>query len=147
MSVYTYQEDISISYLRAICAEAKVNFSLLQRDADSKDAVLSKKVTTSSGFQVNADLYVQLKSTYSNNEYRINGDDITYNLKANNYNDLCAKNTYNIILALMILPNANNWIKQDHEELKIFKSMYWCSLSGQPPHNEHKHRINNTVKK
>ncbi len=133
MGIYTYQEDISISYLRAVCAEAKVDFTLRQRDSDSKDVTLSKKITTSSGLNVFVDLNVQLKSTYSSSEYSVSGNNIIYKLKAKNYNELCAKTTTDIVLALLILPNADNWIAQNHDELKISKSMYWCSLSGKTP--------------
>lgn len=133
MNENLYEEDLSISYLRAIAAKAQIVFELRNRDVNSKDANLTKTITTPYG-QFDAELNVQLKSTYSKSLYTDNGHEIVYTLKAKNYNDLCRKTTTPIILCLLILPeNKDEWVEQTSEDLTLRRCMYWLSLKGRLP--------------
>lgn len=125
-----FEEDLSISYLRAVAAKAEVVFDLKHRDVNSKDANLSKSIIID-GERFEADLNVQLKSTYSKSLYSDDGKTITYSLKAKNYNDLCRKTTTPIILCLLILPeDKEQWVMQTLDELTMKHCMYWLSLQG-----------------
>lgn len=125
-----FEEDLSISYLRAVAAQAQVVFDLKHRDVNSKDAELSKTIETKDG-PFPADLHVQLKSTYSS--YVDLGAEISYPLKIKNYNDLRRKTTTPIILCLLILPQDKTaWVTQTPDELILRHCMYWISLKGYP---------------
>ena len=125
-----FEEDLSISYLRAIAAQAQITFELRNRDDDGRDAELSK-ITQVNGAPFNAEFSVQLKATYSKSAYKQSDDFIKYRLKAKNYNDLCRRGTKSIILGLLILPsNVSNWVSQSAEKLILQKCMYWISLRG-----------------
>ncbi len=131
-----FEEDLSISYLRAIAAQAKVTFQLNNRDEDGKDVDLKQIVETNEGLKFNAEICVQLKATCSKNCYSENDSEITYSLKAKNYNDLCMKGTNSIILCLLILPeDCKDWVKQSPDDLILKKSMYWFSPTDKTPTN------------
>lgn len=127
-----FEEDLSISYLRAVAAKAEVIFELRRSDVNSKDANLTKSIMTDAGL-FDSELNVQLKSTYSKALYTDDGKTITYSLKVKNYNDLCRKTTTPIILGLLILPEEKDqWVTQTPDELTLKHCMYWLSLQGQP---------------
>lgn len=127
-----FEEDLSISYLRAVAAKAEVVFELRHRDVNSKDANLTKSIMTDDGL-FDSELNVQLKSTYSKALYTDDGETITYSLKVKNYNDLCKKTTTPIILCLLILPEEQEqWVTQTPDELTLRHCMYWMSLQGMP---------------
>ena len=128
-----FEEAISISYLRAIAAQAEITFELRDRDEDGKDADLSKLTTNDDGDPFNAEFSVQLKATCSPKTYSETDTTIKYALKAKNYNDLCKKGTNIIILALLVLPeDKSEWVTQSWEELVLKKCMYWASFVGKP---------------
>ena len=131
MNEKIFEEDLSISYLRAIAAKAQVEVEVKRRDSSSKDVELSKEVTTDAGNQFIVNLYVQLKTTYSRHEYKEKDDIIKYKLKSKNYNDLCKPSTNLTILALLILPKDKaEWVIQTEEELKVKHCMYWLYLKN-----------------
>lgn len=131
MNPQDFKEDLSISYLRAIAAQAGVTFELRRKDGDSKDVDLCKNVMTNSGDSFNAEFSVQLKATCSSSVYTENEDTIKYNLKVKNYNDLCKKGTKEIILCLLVLPdNSDEWVTQSANDLVLKRCMYWYSLKG-----------------
>ncbi len=133
MNEKIFEEDLSISYLRAIAAKAEVEFELKRRDVESKDANLSKLIKMPEG-EFEAELNVQLKTTCSKSQYSESDTEITYALKSKNYNDLCRSTTTPIILCLLILPEIkNDWVIQTKEKITMQKCMYWISLKGLQP--------------
>lgn len=133
MNSKIFEEDLSVSYLRAIAAQAEVDFNLNRTDTESRDANLSKIITVGNN-EFNAELNVQLKATYSKSQYQDNGNSIVYKLKSKNYNDLCRVTTTPIILCLLILPeDKNEWVTQTANDLTLRYCMYWLSLKGNVP--------------
>lgn len=65
MNEKLFEEDLSISYLRAIAAQAQVTFELNHRDEDSKDIDLKKQTFNDSGEPFIVEFSVQLKATYN----------------------------------------------------------------------------------
>lgn len=87
MNEKLFEEDLSISYLRAIAAQAQVTFELNHRDEDSKDVDLKQQTVNDSGEPFNVEFSVQLKATYTlDDEKRIeSGDgDIVCELRIDN---------------------------------------------------------------
>jgi hypothetical protein len=114
------KEDISISYISALCAYAGVAYEINRHDEDSTDGILKKRILLDENRKFDAELRVQLKCTSSPSQYTDNGDSITYKLKVKNYNDLCMSSTTPIILGLLVLPeDEKEWIKWSSEELLI----------------------------
>ena len=131
MNEKLFEEDLSISYLRAVAAQAQVTFELRHRDENSIDVHLSKQTTTEDGNEFYAMFNVQLKATFSG--YIETDTTIHYPLNVKNYNDLRRPASNSIILCLLILPDdCSNWISQTPEELCLKKCMYWLSLKDYP---------------
>lgn len=84
MNVQDFKEDLSISYLRAIAAQAKVTLDVNRRDGDSKDVDLRKQTVTDTGEPFVAEFSVQLKATSSKSMYSETTDSIKYQLPAKN---------------------------------------------------------------
>lgn len=132
MNEKLFEEDLSISYLRAIAAQAQVTFELNHRDEDSKDVDLKQQTVNDAGEPFNVEFSVQLKAT-KRIDYETD-DIIKYSLKVKNYNDLCQKGTTDIILCLLVLPeDSSTWVYQTPEELILKRCMYWVSLKGKSP--------------
>jgi len=125
------KEELSINYIATVAAIAGIDYDIIRHDGDSTDGLLKKQMFPSSGGRFNASLRVQLKCTSSPSQYSDNGKLISYQLKAKNYNDLCAPATTPAILGLLVLPeNEDEWIRWNSEELMIKGCMYWLSLSN-----------------
>ena len=125
------KEELSISYLNALCACAGIDMEQMKHDDDSRDVMIKALITRNDGAPIHTSLQIQLKST-SQNLIVTNGL-IHYPLKIKNYNDLKADTTVPIILALLILPEKeNDWLKHTIDELIIRKCMYWIDLSKCP---------------
>lgn len=131
MQATKVKEDISISYISALCAYAGIAYEIVRHDEDSTDGILRKRVLLDENRKFDAELRIQLKCTSSTSQYTDNGDTLTYKLKVKNYNDLCLPSTTPIMLGLLILPeNEDLWIDCTEEELLIRGCMYWAEFSG-----------------
>lgn len=120
------KEDLSISYITAVSANAGIAFDIQRHDDDSTDGILKKKIQLENGGNYLAMLRVQLKATSSKSQYKEYEDEITYRLKVKNYNELCEKGSSLIILALLILPeDEEKWVKWSAKELLMKGTMYW----------------------
>ena len=126
------KEELSISYLNALCAYASIDLTKMSHDDDSRDVEIKKWVDLADGQRMLSSLHIQLKSTSS--ELHEDNENISYSLKIKNYNDLIAPSITPIILALFILPkDENEWLKHTVDELVIKKCMYWIDLSKCEP--------------
>ena len=111
MTDATRKEDISISYISAVCAYAGIDYETVRHDGDSTDAMIKKTVTLENGRKFTPELRIQLKCTSSPGQYADKGEYLTYRLKVKNYNDLCMEGTTEIILALLVLPeDESEWL-------------------------------------
>ncbi|WP_446898855.1 DUF4365 domain-containing protein [Clostridium sp. LBM24168] len=144
MEISQIKEELSINYIATVAAIAGIDYDIIRHDEDSTDGLLKKQMFPSNGGIFCASLRVQLKCTSSHSQYSDDGDTISYQLKAKNYNDLCAPGTIPIILGLLIIPeNEKEWTKWSKEELMIKGCMYWLSLAGK---DETANKANVTVK-
>lgn len=125
----TQKEDLSYSYIAAVCATAGIDFERVNHDHDSTDAILKQTVKLPDGSHFIAEMRVQLKSTSSSNLLQERQNSITYRLKAKNYNDLIKKGSSPAFLMLLVLPtDQNEWIHWTIDELAIRKCMYWLHI-------------------
>lgn len=136
MDIETIKEELSITYLHAICTKEGIDFELPRHDEDSTDAIIKRKVTLTNGSEYESLIRVQLKATSSRSQYSEDETTIRYKLKIKNYNDLCRNSTTPIILALLILPeNQEEWIQWTEETLLLKGRMYWASFRGEAASN------------
>lgn len=132
MQITQMKEDISISYISALCAYSGIAYDIIRHDDDSTDGILRKQIMLDGGRKYNAELRIQLKCTSSPSQYVDHGKTITYKLKVKNYNDLCSPSTTPIVLGLLVLPESQEqWVKWSTEELLLKGCMYWASFSGE----------------
>lgn len=125
------KEDISISYISAICAAAGIAYEIVRHDEDSTDGLFKKAIPLVDGMIFDAQLRIQLKCTSSPSQYKDFGTWISYRLKKKNYDDLRRNGTCPIILGVLILDGGpEQWIHWSEEELMIHGCMYWKNLSG-----------------
>lgn len=125
------KEELSINYIATVAAIGGIDYEINRHDGDSTDGVLKKWIVPSAGSKIHTSLRVQLKCTSSVSQYSDDGNYITYQLKAKNYNDLTAKSTTPIVLGLLVLPeNKKMWTKWSVEELLIKGCMYWLNLAN-----------------
>lgn len=126
------KEDISISYISALCAYGGIAYDTIRHDDDSTDGTLRKRISLDNNRRFDAELRIQLKCTSSTSQYADKDDSLTYKLKAKNYNDLCLESTTPIILGLLVLPEEEaTWLSWTSEELLIRGTMYWAEFSSQ----------------
>lgn len=136
MQVTQMKEDISISYISALCAIGGIDYEIIRHDADSSDGLLKKIIRLDGGRRYSAELHIQLKCTSSKSQYTDYGSYLTYTLKVKNYNDLCMEGTAPRILGLLVLPeNESDWAKWTAQELLLRGCMYWADFSGRPESN------------
>ena len=125
------KEDISISYVSAICAVAGVDYEIVRHDEDSTDGIFKKTVSLLNGVMFDAQLRIQLKCTSADSQYKDFGTRVSYRLKKKNYDDLRREGTCPIILGVLILDGKpEQWIRWTPEELMIHGCMCWKSLSS-----------------
>lgn len=133
MQVTQIKEDISISYISALCAYAGIAYEIVRHDDDSTDGTLRKRIILDHERKFDAELRIQLKCTSSSSQYTDHGDTLTYKLKVKNYNDLRLPSTTPIILGLLVLPeDESTWLSWNTEELLLKGCMYWAEFSGAP---------------
>ncbi|HJA94750.1 MAG TPA: DUF4365 domain-containing protein [Candidatus Eisenbergiella merdipullorum] len=131
MHIAKIKEDISISYISALCAYAGIAYEIVRHDDDSTDGILRKRIILDNNRKYDAELRIQLKCTSASSQYADLGNSLTYRLKVKNYNDLCLPSTTPIILGLLVLPeDEKEWILWSREELLIRGCMYWAEFSG-----------------
>lgn len=125
------KEDISMSYLAALCADAGIDFERTHHDNDSVDVIVKNEVQVD-GINIRASIGFQLKATSSPSVYTENEENITFKLKVKNYNDLIKKSTMPLYLAVLVLPeNEKGWVTWTIDELVIHGRMYYLTLAGQ----------------
>jgi len=122
----TRAEYLSKAYVRAIAARAGANIHIPEVDY-GVDMAFTRVKRHSSGLTDMPDipLRCQIKSS---KDCKLRGDDIVYDLKVKNYNDLI--NSSSTVLIVLWLPfTIDEWIMQDANCLTVFKCAYYFEIS------------------
>ncbi len=128
------KEYISIAYIRALASQSQALIEEIKEDSDSVDIRLKKKMTLPDGTEFWGEIALQLKATNSSNLYHEDTQNIYYQLKVKNYNELRLQSVSKKYLGLLILPDKD-WLDVDINRMIIKKCMYWTSLSNFPETN------------
>lgn len=119
------KEQLSQAYIAALSARCGFTISIPNLDRDSVD------IQVSSGTSRRASIQLQLKATSSPEWDR---DELKFQLKAKNYNDLVIKRQVPLLLAVMVLPeNPADWLCVEPEQLVMKQCVWWLSLIGLSP--------------
>lgn len=129
-------EHMSEAFLKALCAVNGYTMTKPSDDNDGVDQIISCKdwPTDDHTTMHSPKFEVQLKSSYSAFKRKGNGQ-LTYKLRAKNYNDLVVENraTPLILIILYMYDNIDSWTEQTIDFLKIKKCAYWINLQGEEP--------------
>lgn len=125
-------EDLSVAFLRTICAANGYSVGEINHDNDGLDIVVRCKGKPQDDcIRVSPSVDIQLKSSYS--KITINADgSINYALEVKNYESLIdTARIEPLILVVFYMPvEEDQWIEQTPDWLKIRKCAYWISLKG-----------------
>lgn len=130
-------EDMSVAYVRALCAVNGYSIGRVEHDNDGYDITIQcSGCPTADCKKHSPSIQVQLKSSYAKIHTNADGT-ISYALEVGNYNSLIddKRITPIILIVLQMHEDTNQWIEQTTDYLKITKCAYWKSLVGQAPTN------------
>jgi len=127
---------LSCSYLKAVANIAGFPINFKEPDTDfGIDATIAELLVRPSGrtFESGKNLLIQLKAT-TLSHIRETDDEIVYDLKNKNYNDLTYADVLTPkILVLFVMPNEKeSWLTHHIEMLVLKKCAYWTYLAGKP---------------
>ena len=131
MDIEKIKEELSKSYLNAVCSRAGIDVECMTHDADSIDVHIKKEYTASNGEICISQMNIQLKAT--SQILREDDQTISFPLKVKNYNDLRKRCACPFLLCVLFLPNdETEWINHSTSELIIKRCMHWMNLVGMP---------------
>lgn len=125
------KEELSLSYLNAICAYKGIAVEYQRHDEDSIDVILKKKMMRTNGQERITLLCVQLKATAQ--ELVEDDSGFSFPLKIKNYSDLRMESAVPMMLCVLRMPNNEEyWLTHTVDELILRNCMYWCDLTKLP---------------
>lgn len=125
------KEEISKSYLNALCAVKGISMQEQKHDDDGIDVILHKVILRADGSKYNSQISVQLKASATG--YDEHDSYYSFPLKKKNYDDLRLPATTKPYLFLLILPEDEcEWVTHSIEEIAIRRCMFWLDLKGLP---------------
>lgn len=125
------KEDLSLSYLSAVCAYKGIAVEFQRHDEDSIDVIIKKTIKRNNGNDFVTLLSVQLKAT--SQTLVENDGGFSYPLPIKNYNDLRKDSTVPMMLCVLRLPDKEEeWVEHSVKELILRNCMYWCDLTKLP---------------
>lgn len=128
LSINDRKEQLSQAYIAALAAGCGYTVSKPNLDRDSVDIVVS------SGSSRRASVEFQLKATSSPDWI---GNDLRFQLKQKNYNELALERQVPLLLAVMVLPSAEaDWLSVSPDKLVLKRCVWWHSLIGEPQTNQ-----------
>jgi Domain of unknown function (DUF4365) len=125
------QEEFSKAFIHAIASIAGYAFEVTAVDIDRIDVEFKSK--SDHGTVASPQLAAQLKCTWT---HSLKGNEVIYDLKVDNYNNLIKKYHVPRILILVTVPeNLNGCLSQSETELILKDCAYWVSLKSLPKTN------------
>lgn len=125
LSTSDRKEQLSWLYIAAVASECGFTVSVPNLDRDSQD------IQIQSGTSRRASVAFQLKATSSPDW---DSNDLRFQLKAKNFNDLALRRQVPLLLAVMVLPsNPTEWLSVTPDEMTMRKCVWWHSIIGESP--------------
>lgn len=124
------EEALSVAYIQAICGMAGCNYSIDRKDFGT-DITIKDVGKRDSGklYDTGHNVIVQIKATKN---IREDANQINYDLKNKNYNDLALSEggTKKLLVVLILPPDKTAWLVQNINELILKKCAYYYCLEG-----------------
>ncbi len=125
------KEELSLSYLNAVCAYKGIAVEPHRHDEDSIDVIIKRTMQRSSGQNVITQINVQLKATSQN--LIQDGVSFSYELPIKNFNDLRMECAVPMMLCVLRLPfKEEDWLTHSVDELILRNCMYWHDVTKEP---------------
>jgi len=126
------EEQLSIAYLHAVCAHARMCKGDTTRLEDNAgiDAKITAWFPPNGDDLEEVDLKIQLKATQTAPVDL--GDHFSYSLKKPHFDKLrkMRVSTHRILVVLFLPPDFPDWLAHSHEQLVLRGSAYWVCLRG-----------------
>ncbi len=137
------EEWLSRAYVMAVAARAGVGIGNPYQDY-GVDGTFSK-IQFLNGRRRETGIKIDYQLKASKN-WKLDGENIVYDLEAKTYNDLVArsltKRSSPLILLLLCLPeDTSKWVEQSEDHLIVRRCCYWARFSGDSTPNSKTARI------
>ena len=127
------KEELSRSYLNAVCAYKGIAVDRPDHDYDSVDAIMRATLTRDNNPFV-TQINIQLKATSQQLGRDATGFDFVLPIK--NFNDLRTDSANPMMLCVLRLPvNEEEWVTHSITQLVLRNCMYWLDVTKCPPSN------------
>lgn len=127
------QEDLSVAYISAVAAKAGYDCGNCQKHDYGVDLEINPIEIGDEGERFTYGMPLRIQAKASQNVVSSREEDITYTLKARNYNIL-ARDTGRgppIILVLYSMPSEDqDWLSISEDHITLKHCGYWISLRG-----------------
>jgi hypothetical protein len=135
------KERLSIAYVSAVAARAGVACRPTTAPEYGTDVHIVKVKKLDNGKYVDTGyiLNCQVKAT---SNFEIQGDNIAYDMDAEDFNKLATWEGGSCVLILFCLPKTSEeWLSVNEEELILKRCCYWAQISDPPTTNKSSRRI------
>ncbi len=125
------KEELSRSYLNAVCAYKGISVTRPEHDYDSVDAIMRATLTRENSPYV-TQINVQLKAT--SQQLTDDATGFNYELPIKNFNDLRRGSANPMMLCVLRLPvDEGQWVAHSINELILRNCMFWYDVTKCPP--------------
>ncbi|WP_043623626.1 DUF4365 domain-containing protein [Ensifer sp. ZNC0028] len=151
ITVSHLQESLSIGYVTATAAAARINLAIKREHDYGVDGTFLAMAQRLQGIDADGNeeyRYVesgtkidfQLKCT---TKWEFRGDNVAWKIKAQTYNDLVSRPAYApLFLVLMCLPqDANDWLSSTEQQLILKHCCYYAEIAGPRLANENSSKL------
>ncbi|MGD6851143.1 MAG: DUF4365 domain-containing protein [Candidatus Bathyarchaeia archaeon] len=127
------KEELSRSYLNAVCAYKGISVTRPEHDYDSVDVIMRATLTRDNNPFV-TQINVQLKATSQELGQDVTG--FNFELPMKNFNDLRRGSANPMMLCVLRLPaEEGQWVTHSINELILRNCMYWLDVTTCPSSN------------
>lgn len=134
------QEKLSLAYVKAIAAQAGVNFVETGGNDYGVDAFIQKVIQLENGKLVTNGYPMQCQIKASS-VCIVEEQDVVFDVKADAYNKLIAAEKAVLLIVFRMPKGKLDWLSSDEDALKISNCCYWYIVDGLETKNSEQKRI------
>lgn len=152
ITVAHLQESLSVGYVTATAAAARININIKREHDYGVDGTFLAMAERFQGYDDNGKeeyRYVesgtkidfQLKCT---TKWEARGDKIAWSIKTQTYNDLVSRPSHMTPLMLVLMcrpPDYEDWLTSTEEQLVLRHCCYYAEIAGSPLPNENSTKL------
>lgn len=135
-SLITVEEELSLAYLHAVCARARVSCFAAPRqlDNDGIDALLKARFPQAD-YPQTEDAYLEVQMKATKKQPSDDGENFSYWLQGHKRYEVLRRENRQLarVLVVLFLPEDDaQWLSFSQEDLILRRCAYWVSLWGAP---------------